>query len=366
MKNINVLIKPSSNKCNLKCKYCFYEDVSNNRETPDYNYMTEEIAFKIIDNLFSNEGLENAHIGFQGGEPTLSGLEFFKKFFEYAETNKGNTNVTYSIQTNGILIDQTWIELLLKYDVLVGLSIDGPAKFHDNNRVDFGNKNTHSKVMAVAKLMAENNVKFNVLTVVTTKNSLNIEKIYKYLVKNDFKYLQFIPALDPLDYKVSNIRKANDNYYDYLSNLYKAWSKDLKAGNYVSVRFFDNLMNIMLGGEPEACDMRGICSVQNIVEADGTTFTCDFYALDKYVIGNATEDSFTHMIQSEVAKDFVMNSTKHSDECKNCEFYNLCRNGCGRMRVRGKYMYCDALKKFYRNYGNEVYKLAIMISNQQR
>lgn len=366
MKNLNVLIKPSSNKCNLKCKYCFYDDVSHSRETTDYNYMSEDTAIAIINNVFSTPELENVHFGFQGGEPTLSGIEFFEQFFSYVSECKGSVKVSFSLQTNGILIDQQWTDLFKTNNVLVGLSLDGPAKFHDNNRIDFGEKNTHSKVMQAAKLMTENGVEFNVLTVVTSKNAINIEKIYNYLVKSGFTYLQFIPVLEPLDYKVSNIRKVNDEYYKYLSNLYKAWIKDYKAGKYVSVRFLDNMINIMLAATPEACDMRGVCSVQNIIEADGTTFTCDFYAIDKYIIGNATRDSFEQMLNSDIAKDFVISSIKHPEECKKCEVYSLCRNGCRRMRTGDKYMYCEALKQFLRTYGKELNQIAFEISNRSR
>lgn len=362
MKNLNVLIKPSSNKCNLKCKYCFYDDVSHSREISDYNYMSFDTSHAIIDNIFSTPNLQNVTVGFQGGEPTLSGSDFFRDFFAYCELKKGNVNVTYSLQTNGTLIDDEWIYLLKKYNVLVGLSLDGPAKFHDNNRVDFGDKNTHHKVVTTARLFEKNQIEFNILTVVTNKNAKNIDKIYKYLVDSGFHYLQFIPMLNPLDFKISNIRRVNDEYYNYLSDLYKAWSNDFEQGKYISVRFFDNLINMYLGASPEACDMRGICSIQNIIEADGTTFTCDFYAIDKYKIGNATKDSFESMMQTKVAKEFVVSSSNHPLECKKCEFYSLCRNGCRRMRTNNKYMYCDALKKFYRTYGEDIRQKAIKLS----
>lgn len=364
MNNLNVLIKPSSNKCNLKCKYCFYDDVSNSRQVSDYDYMSNETAEAIIDNVFKTQGLQQVHFGFQGGEPTLSGIEFFENFFSYVKNQQGKVKVSYSLQTNGINIDRQWAQLFKTNNVLIGLSLDGPAKFHDSNRVDFGTKHTHSKVMNAAKILREYNVDFNVLTVVTNKNAQNIEKIYSYLVANDFNYLQFIPCLEPLDYKVSNIRKVNDDYYKYLSNLFKAWSKDIRSGKYVSIRMFDNMINMILGASPEACDMRGVCSVQNVIEADGTTFTCDFYAIDKYIIGNSMTDSFPSMLQSKVAQQFVISSTQHPDECKQCDYYALCRNGCRRMRVGNKYMYCDALKHFYRTHGNELKQIALLLSNR--
>lgn len=359
MKNLNLLIKPASNKCNLKCKYCFYDDVSHNRQISDYNYMSNEVATAIINNVYKTPDLEQVHFGFQGGEPTLAGLAFFEQFLATAESHKGKVKTTYSLQTNGILIDQQWAQLFQKYNVLIGLSLDGPAKFHDNNRVDFGQNNTHAKVMKAARVLDQYNVQFNILTVVTNKNAQNIDKIYNYLVTNGFRYLQFIPCLEPLDYKVSNIRKVNDEYYKYLNKLFKVWSNDLKNGKYVSVRFFDNVINMMLGASPEACDMRGVCSVQNVIEADGTTFTCDFYALDKYIIGNAAKDQFQTMIESSTARDFVISSSDHPKECQQCEYYSLCRNGCRRMRVGQKYMYCDALKQFYRTHGQELHQIAL-------
>ncbi len=126
------------------------------------------------------------------------------------------------------------------------------------------------------------------------------------------------------------------------------------------------MINIMLGSAPEACDMRSVCSVQNIIEADDTTFTCDFYAIDKYCIGNATTDKFEDMMTTEISKDFVMSSTKHPEECKKCQVYGLSRNGCSRMRSNGKYMYCDALKKFLCTYGKEPNQVAFELSNRRR
>ncbi len=359
MKNLNVLIKASSNKCNLNCKYCFYYDISENRETYDYDFMSLDTAYKIIENIFSNNELQNVNIGFQGGEPTLSGIEFYKKFFEYVtKNNKNNVKTTFSFQTNGILIDDDWIKLFLDYNVLVGISLDGPSKIHDSNRITNNNKNSHAKVLNSIKLMQKNNVTFNILSVVTSKNAKSIDKIYEYFTKNNLNYLQFIPSLNPINYKTNNLKKANQEYYDYLNNLFKCWFTDYKNGKYVSVRYIDNLINIIAGNQPEACDMRGACSIQNVIEADGTTFTCDFYAMDKYIIGNAKNDTFESMLETKIAKDFVIKSASHPKECQTCPFHFVCRNGCARMRVNGKYMYCDAMKQFLRKNGNVLHQIA--------
>lgn len=364
MEYLTVLIKPSSNKCNLRCKYCFYDDVSSKRKQADYDYMSVDTAHQIIDNVFSTPDLKQVHFGFQGGEPTLIGIEFYIDFFSYVEQQQTGQNITYSLQTNGILITPEWAQLFNKYQVLIGLSIDGPAKIHDRNRVDFGNNNSHVKVLKAADIFKQHEVEFNVLTVVTAKNALNIEKIYNYFVGCGFRYLQFIPCLEPLDSNVRNLNQINQEYYQFLSKLFKLWLRDYQAGNYISIRFIDNLVNMLGGKEPEACDMRGVCSIQNIIEADGTTFTCDFYAIDKYVIGNATTDSFVDMQQSEVAISFLNESIKHPEECRSCQFYRLCRNGCRRMRIDDKYMYCAALKQFYRMHGEELQKVALMQSKR--
>ncbi|WOO87778.1 SPASM domain-containing protein [Mollicutes bacterium LVI A0039] len=326
--------------------------------------MSIDNSQKIIDNIFSDQELRSVTIGFQGGEPTLIGIEFFTKFFEYVDLKKGKVNVNFAIQTNGILINEQWVSVLKKYNVLVGLSLDGPAATHDSNRIDFGNKNTHQKVIYTAKVFQENDIQFNILTVVTNKSSKNIAKIYKYLTSNDFQYLQFIPCLTPLDYKVKNIRQVNELYYTYLSDLFKVWYEDLNNGKYVSVRWFDNIINMIMGAEPESCDMRGACTCQNIIEADGTTFTCDFFAVDEFIVGNALEMSFEQMVYSQVSTQFIKRSMDHPQECKSCEIYKYCRNGCTRMRIDGKYMYCEPLKRFFRNYEADLKKAAFILKRR--
>lgn len=361
MKNLNVLIKPASSKCNLKCKYCFYEDVSLTREIKDYSLMSIDTSHKIIDNIFSDKELKFVSIGFQGGEPTLAGIDFFKDFFEYVSLKKGDVKVEFSMQTNGIILNEQWINLFKKYDVLIGLSLDGPAKIHNQNRIDLGGGNTHSKVINAVKLLNEGEVKYNVLVVVSGETAKNIDKIYNYLVGLGITHLQFIPLLKPIDYKVKNIYKLNDVYFNYLNQLFKVWLKDYNEGKIISIRMFDNILNMMMGYAPESCDMRGSCSIQNVIEADGSTFACDFFALDEYCIGNSCNDSFVDMLENDIAVNFIKTSLELPDQCQSCEIYNLCRNGCKRMRADGKYIYCQALKDFYRKNGSELKKIALQI-----
>lgn len=359
MKYLNVLLKPASKRCNINCKYCFYVDVSSHRDVEDYKIMKWDTAKNIIDKAFGDEELEAVTFGFQGGEPTLAGIEFFQKFFSYvAEKNVNNrVKVNYGLQTNATLLDEKWAKLLKENNVLVGVSLDGPAKFHNKNRVDFQDRETHKRVLDGIEILKAQDVDFNILTVVTNDHAKNIEKVYKYLVDQGFEHLQFIPCIDPIDFKVKNIKAANKLYTEYLNNLYKVWSKDLRSGKYISVRFFDNMLTMLNGGSPEACDMRGICSIQNIIEADGTVFCCDFYATDDYVIGNINDGTYEQFFKTDVARKFVEESMDVPDKCKSCKWYSLCRNGCKRNRIDGLNMHCESLRTFYNKNEKDIARL---------
>ncbi len=361
MKQLNVLMKPASKKCNLVCKYCFYNDVSKHREVEDYAMMEYSTARTIIDKALAIDGVKAITFGFQGGEPTLRGIEFFEHFFEYVTSQLQAKNleidILYSLQTNGTLLDQRWAQLLKENKVLVGISVDGPAKYHDKNRRDMGMKSTHAKVIDKVKLLKQYQIDFNVLTVITNDHAKRIAPVYEYFIKNDLVHLQFIPCISPFDFKEDKLAATNKLYEKYLNDLYKLWSRDVRAGKFVSLRFFDNLFAMLNGAGAEACDMRGVCSIQNIIEADGSVFCCDFYATDKYKMGNILDMSFEQLMSTSVAKQFVEESIPLPEKCKSCQWLELCRNGCKRNRIDGRNMYCDALRSFYSKNSNDIIKL---------
>jgi len=331
---LTLLIKPASGNCNLRCKYCFYEDVTDNRKMKSHGMMSEKTLLELVKKALS-EAEYSVNFAFQGGEPTLAGIEFYKSFIDYVNKyNFKKLKVYKSIQTNGIVIDDEWASFLAQNDFLVGLSLDGYKEIHDMNRVDALNKGTHSQVVKAAKLFDKYKVDYNILCVVTSGIARHIDKVYSFFKNNNFKFLQFIPCLDPLgEERGKNKYSLTPERYTYfLKTLFDRWYEDILNNNYISIRQFDNYINMLRGNAPESCGMNGICTCYFVVEADGKVYPCDFYVIDKWYIGNIFDNSFEEMRSTDTAKEFVNVSKYVDNKCKNCKWYRLCRGGCRRDR----------------------------------
>lgn len=198
MPPLNLLIKPASGACNLRCRYCFYYDLTEHREISSYGMMKPEVLEEVI-----RKALEYAEgectIAYQGGEPTLAGLDFFRQsvLFQQKHNHKGLT-IHNAIQTNGMALDEEWAKFLSKNNFLTGISVDGTSKTHDAFRKDPQDRDTFSRVMKTIRLFREHQVEFNILTVVNAYTAKQIQEIYRFYRAKNFRYLQFIPCLDPL------------------------------------------------------------------------------------------------------------------------------------------------------------------------
>lgn len=366
MPNVNILIKPASSACNMSCSYCFYRDVAQNRECAFEGMLSLRRMEQLI-----QAGLEYADnmcsFAFQGGEPTLAGLDFYREVVALQKKHaRPGIQIHNAIQTNGTCIDRGWAEFLAKEHFLVGLSLDGPADLHNLNRKDNQGKGTFNRVLQAARLLDKYQADYNVLSVVTGRNARSIEKIYNFFKKQGFRWLQFIPCLEPLGEERGNqlYSLTCEEYGEYLIRLFDLWFQDLKSGCYISIRHLDNWLAILMGRQPEACNMTGRCSVQFVVEGDGGVYPCDFYVLDEWRLGTVGEESFAQMQNSERARRFVQTSLAVPEACRTCPFYALCRNGCRRDRQMtpageaGRNDYCQAYRRFFRERGYQLQQAA--------
>ena len=356
MPPLSLLIKPASGSCNMRCKYCFYADEAQNRSTPLMGRMSADTLHALVDKALAYAEGE-CTFAFQGGEPTLAGLDFFRDLTDYVarHENPKRIQVRYALQTNGYALDEAWARWFAENHVLVGVSLDGPKEVHDRYRVDAAGKGTYNRVTASLRLLEKHHVDYNILTVVTAANARRGRSLYDFFKKNGFHYQQYIECLDPIgeqpgghDYSLTPER-----YEVFLKSLFDAWYLDMKAGRYVYNRYFENLMMVLAGGMPESCNMRGVCGVQWVVEADGSVYPCDFYALDEWRLGNIREDSFEAMDRKREELGFIQWSCRVPEECRECRWYPLCRNGCRRNREMvtaestGRNYFCAAYQGFF-------------------
>ena len=355
MPDPSVLMKPSSGMCNMRCDYCFYCDEMQKREQESYGFMSEETLKNVIRRTMVH-AQRQVNYAYQGGEPALRGLDFFRKTVEFQNKyNRRGIQVHNAFQTNGSLLDEEWCRFLAENHFLVGLSVDGTKETHDACRHDKKGNGTYDVVIKAAELMDAYGVEYNILTVVTEKTAGQIEEIYKAYSRRGWNYQQYIACLDPLGegHQKTEYAISPENYGRFLTRLFDLWYKDWQKNRQPYIRQFENYIALLMGYYPEACDQRGECGIQYVVEADGSAYPCDFYMLDEYRLGNFNENTMEEMDKRRQETGFIKRSHQLDPQCRECPYFFLCRGGCQRYRdpVEGsnyyKNYFCQAYKSFF-------------------
>lgn len=355
VKHLQFLIKPASSACNLRCRYCFYADIAQNRAVAHMGMMEPETVDALLREAFRCIDPDGAiHFAFQGGEPTLAGLAFFRDFSQKADRQRPRgVSLSYSIQTNGMAIDEQWIAYWKEYDFLVGISLDGYKDLHDHHRVDARGKPTWKKVSQAFKMLNAAGVRTNVLCVVTGPCARHPESVYRELKKLGAAYLQFIPCLDPLEKErgAMPFSLTPEAYGTFLCRLFDLWYQDWAKGDYHSIRFFDDHIHLLLGcPEQSACATCGRCGAYYVVEGDGSVYPCDFFVLDRWKMGTLGQTPLDEMARSEPAQAFLAWGQEKPAECAACRWRPLCNGGCKNDWERdgaAHNHYCKAYQTFF-------------------
>lgn len=369
MPPINLLIKPASGNCNMKCEYCFYCEEMNNRTNPSLGMMSVETLEQVLKKALE-QAKDSCTIAFQGGEPTLRGLEFFEKSIALEQTyNIHQVTIQNALQTNGYKLDEKWAAFFAQHHFLVGISIDGKRNSHDFYRKTATGEDTFDEINKTIALLRQYSVDFNILTVVNDKTVKQARKIYEFYRKNGWDYLQFIPCLPPL----GNGKKYSPNvseYGNFLKDLFDCWYVDLRQGKQPYIRQFENYVAILLGNIPDCCDQSGSCQIQYVIEADGSAYPCDFYAMDEYCLGNLKDMEWEEIDRNRKNMKFIENSVSQRENCIGCQYYPVCRGGCTRNFQKNEdssyqNYFCQSYKIFFDHHYEKLVEIADHIRIQQ-
>lgn len=367
----SILIKPASANCNMDCKYCFYKCLSSHREEYSKGFMKEETLETLVREAIAYAD-GSLTFAFQGGEPTLAGLDFFQKAVELQQKyNNKKLQIENTIQTNGLLIDEKWARFLGEHRFLVGLSLDGPKKMHDRYRKDAGGQDTFARIMHSVQLLEQYHVDYNVVTVVTNDTAKQASFLYKFWKRNHYPFVQFIPCMDEIKrqdgtQECSIYAVEPEQYGKFLCELFDLWYADFVAGETMDIRMFSNLAQMAAGYPAEECGMNGCCNCYFVVEGDGSVYPCDFYCMDAWKLGTVN-DGFVQMKTSEKAKAFMEASRPVCAACQECPYFSLCRGGCRRWRepfVDGKpglNQLCPAYRMFFAHASERMERLGVYI-----
>ena len=338
MKPLTLLIKPAAGLCNMNCRYCFYRSVSKSREN---RIMTSDTVDMLIQKIKAYQP-SALSVMFQGGEPTLAGLDYYLHFTDSLKANL-TVPIQYALQTNGLLIDEEFAAFFKKNGFLIGISLDGNKKTNDRYRLDHNGRGVLPRILEATAIMKKHQVDFNILSVVDDENAMDIESTWKYFKKYGFDYLQFIPYVDEGD----GLCLSVETYTEFLKKLFDLWYADYISGKYISVRHIDNYIGILLGHPPENCAMCGVCGSYYVVEANGDLYPCDFYCKEEYLLGSIFDtDPFAENGKQRL---FIEESTLINEHCKGCKYYALCRGGCRRDRTDNltKNQFCTSYYRFF-------------------
>jgi uncharacterized protein len=333
MQPFTLLIKPSGSDCNVDCSYCFYKcrptEIGHGRQR-----MSDEVLEKLVKDYM---GLRFQMSGFawQGGEPTLMGLDFFKRAVEL-QTRYGvaGQEVGNSLQTNAILLNNAdWCRFLAESKFLVGVSIDGPKELHDHYRLDLGGHGTWDRVMAAIERMKEFGVEYNTLTLVNRLTADHADEIFDFLIGLGIRYLQFIPCVEvaPQSGTIAEFSVTPKQYGDFLCRLFDRW---LAFGpEKLSIRDFDSILTHCVGGRHTICTFDRQCSQYVVIEHSGDVFPCDFFVEPQWRLGNIFATPIEQLAACARKKEFARRKTNLANKCLVCRHLAICRGGCMKDRI---------------------------------
>lgn len=350
-KHFHLMVKPIGPVCNLRCKYCYYLEKSKiyNKSTKEY-VMSDEVLENYVRNYILSQPTENPRVAFawQGGEPTLLGLDFFRKAIELQKKYTDGRRIENTLQTNGMLIDEEWAQFFKQNDFLIGISIDGPQDLHDAYRKNTAGTGSWKRVMQSIDLFRKHGVRFNTLTVVNRLNAKHPLRVYDFLKKTGAQWIQFIPIQERAatdknellklvadDYEGETVVTPEsvlpEQWGDFLIRIFDQWVRN-DVGR-VFVKQFDCALEAWCGYNPTACVMSRSCGDGLVMEHNGDVYTCDHYVYPQFKLGNIAEKTLQEMASSERQEAF--GNAKYdtlSQQCKSCKYVQACNGECPKHR----------------------------------
>lgn len=371
MDNFHLMAKPVGPMCNLNCSYCFYLEKQDLFEQKSH-LMNDQILETYIEKYIESQKSSQVDFTWQGGEPTLAGLDFYQKAIKFQQVYGKGKQINNSLQTNGTLINDKWCRFLAKYDFLVGLSLDGPFETHNIYRKDKEGHNTFHLVENAIRLFKKYKIEFNILTTVNRINSQKPLALYNYYKKKGIQFIQFIPIVERInveDMEHSEIAKSllhlaspnmkgdackvttwsveADAYADFLITLFDEWVNN-DVGR-IFIMNFEWALTSAIHGVSGTCHFADKCGTAGIIEHNGDVYACDHFVYPAYKIGNVMEDDLSEIFNSKKQLAFGNEKQKSlSNECMSCEVLRLCNGGCPKYRFEnGQNYLCKAYKKFF-------------------
>ena len=338
------MAKPVGAACNLACRYCYY--LRRPGIGPSQRMSREVLEAFVRDTLAAQADLPEVHFSWQGGEPLLAGLDFFREALALqGRFRPAGVRVVNALQTNGTLLDAQWAGFFAEHRFLVGISLDGPARFHDPLRRETDGRASHAKALRGLEAMQRRGVEFNSLTVVHHLNYRHGLGVYRFLRRIGIRHMQFIPLVERFtrhgkmaapcpadaDAGMAPWTGPPEGFGRFLCEAFDEWlAHDVGS---VFVQLFEEHVAALANLPARICVFSPTCSSTPILEANGDLYSCDHYAYSPYRLGNILETPIGELVRSAPQREFGRRKLEPlPEDCKRCEFLAACCGGCPKHR----------------------------------
>ena len=407
-RGFHVLTKPVGPICNLDCKYCFYLEKEKLYPGENQWRMSDEVLEEYIRQYIYSQPSPEINFAWQGGEPTLLGVEFFRKAVALQNKFADGKTIFNAIQTNGTLLDDEWCEFLAANKFLVGLSVDGPAELHDQYRVDKRQQPTFGAVMRGLEFLKKHKVEFNTLTVVNRANSQSPLEVYRFLKSIGSQFIQFIPLVERAADGNANLTFAEppmigrggvsaerrnfssesaalcrdaatvtpwsvkaEQYGKFLCAIFDEWVRHDVGKTFVQL--FDVALGNWMGLGSSLCVFAEKCGTALAIEHNGDLYSCDHYVYPRHKLGNVMNQSLGAMVNSPPQIKF--GNVKFGSLprfCRECEVRFACNGECPKHRFiqtpdgeDGLNYLCAAYKKFFNHIDPDMKTMARLLQHDE-
>lgn len=389
---IHVVAKPAGPRCNLSCDYCFYLEKEVLFDTKQRFEMSDDVLSLFIDKYVTSQPTPEVEFVWQGGEPTLRGLDFYKRVVELQKPYTRLKTISNVLQTNGTLLTDDWCVFFKENDFLVGVSLDGPQEIHDRYRRNRSGQGSFLQTMKGLQLLQKHEVNYNVLASVGRETARQPLEVYQFLREIGVEYIQFAPVVERLPnekYKKNGFRLSGpaelcnqeqqtdvtpwtvlpEEYGDFLIAIYEEWVHH-DVGN-IFVMNFEWALNAWLGEPSSVCVHAQQCGGSLVLEHNGDIYACDHFVYPEYRLGNIKNDLLTDLTGRSRNTGFGrVKETALPGRCRECEVLAACRGGCPKHRFTmaindepGLHYLCPGYNVFFRHIRKYLHAMAQLIDN---
>lgn len=367
--SFTTMLKPAGSACNLDCSYCYYLDKALQYGGKEA-VMNEKLLEEYVRQYLEANEMETVSFCWHGGEPTLLGIDYYRKALEFQKKYAGGRKIENSIQTNGTMIDERWCDFFLENNFLVGLSLDGPQDVHDAFRKTKSQGPTFKRVMKTARMFRSRGVQFNTLSVVNRLSEKRGREIYRFF-RDDVgsRYMQFLPAVEHVTDRPGFHRPvivspetpgarpapwsvSAEGYGRFLCDIFDTWI--LSDVGTVFIQIFDSTLALYAGANPGVCYLGETCGNGLSVEHNGDVYPCDHFVYPEYLLGNIKDKTLKEIYASDRRVSFGLSKRNAlPDECLACKYFPLCHGECPKHRFEPaadgcrKNTLCAGLKMFF-------------------